>query len=113
MTNKIKTIDVHELKTRMDQQDDLCLIDVRELDEWQALRIPGAVHIPKDTISQAILSQTTNKTDPVYLHCKGGVRSMYAAQYLMDMGYQDVYSINGGIMEWAKCGYPTIQHTCP
>ncbi|BCA96194.1 sulfurtransferase [Legionella antarctica] len=104
--HEIKTIDVHELKNKMDGQQDLCLIDVRELEEWQAVRIPGAHHIPKDTISANIETKVSDKKHPVYLHCRGGVRSLHAAQSLIDMGYQEVYSVNGGITEWAMFGYP-------
>ena len=103
---EIKTIDVHELKNKMDTQPDLCLIDVRELEEWQAARIPGAHHIPKDNIASNIESKVSDKTHPIYLHCRGGVRSLYAAQSLMDIGYKEVYSVDGGIVEWAMFGYP-------
>ncbi|CEG57394.1 rhodanese-like domain-containing protein [Legionella fallonii] len=102
----VKTIDVHQLKNKMDTSADLCLIDVRELDEWQEIRIPGAHHLPKDTITSHIESKVTDKSQPIYLHCRGGVRSLYAAQCLIDIGYEEVYSVDGGIMEWAMYGYP-------
>ncbi len=101
----IKTIDVHELKNRMDKQQDLCLIDVRELDEWQAVHIPGSIHIPKDTIPSKLEAAVADKAHPIYLLCKGGIRSIYAAQSLIELGYNEVYSISGGIMEWARAGY--------
>lgn len=102
---KIKTIDVHELKNRMNNKPNLCLIDVREHHEWEEIRIPNATHMPKDNISSLITQQIPDKQEEIYLHCKGGVRSLYAAQALIDMGYQEVYSIDGGIMEWASSGY--------
>ncbi|CDZ76884.1 putative adenylyltransferase/sulfurtransferase MoeZ [Legionella massiliensis] len=103
---KIHTIDVHELKRRRDAEPTLCLIDVRELNEWQAMHIPGALHIPKDEIVGKIAKQIPEQDKPIYLHCQGGVRSLYAAEFLANMGYKEVYSINGGIAEWAKSGYP-------
>lgn len=106
MTEQIKTINVHELKNRMDLNSALCLIDVRELDEWQEVRIPNAIHIPKDEIAAKIDTHVKEKEQAIYLHCRGGVRSLYAAQTLLDLGYKDVYSIDGGIMEWAMFGYP-------
>lgn len=108
-TDNIKTIDVHELKNRMDSHNKPCLIDVRELAEWQALHIPGALHIPKDEISTTIESKISDKTQPIYLHCRSGVRSLYAAQCLMDIGYKDVYSVDGGIVQWAMFGYPVVE----
>ena len=107
MTNHdIKTIDVHELKNRMDAHPNLCLIDIRELEEWQVLHIPDALHIPQNDISSRIESKISDKTHPIYLHCRSGVRSLYAAQCLMDLGYKHVFSVDGGIVEWAMFGYP-------
>jgi rhodanese-related sulfurtransferase len=107
--HNIKTIDVHELKNKMGTHPNLCLIDVRELEEWQDVRIPGALHIPKDDISSRIATIIADLTRPIYLHCRGGVRSLYAAQCLMDIGYKEVYSVDGGIIEWAMYGYPVEQ----
>ena len=103
---EIKTINVHELKNRMDASAPLYLIDVREQEEWQEMRIPGAIHIPKDTLSMQIESVVSDKDQAIYLHCRGGVRSLHAAQSLMDLGYKEVYSVDGGIVEWAMFGYP-------
>ncbi|KTD24531.1 rhodanese-like domain-containing protein [Legionella maceachernii] len=103
---KINTIDVHELKKRLDANPNLCLIDVRELHEWQTLRIPGALHIPKDELPFSIEAKIPDCDTPIYLHCKGGVRSLYAANCLLTKGYKEVYSVDGGIAEWAASGYP-------
>jgi rhodanese-related sulfurtransferase len=109
MTQDIKTINAHELKNKMDVDPQLCLIDVRELEEWQEIRIPGAHHIPKDTIPTQIETYITDKSCPIYLHCRSGVRSLYAAQSLVNAGYKEVYSVDGGIIEWAMFGYPVEQ----
>ncbi|TAL60435.1 MAG: rhodanese-like domain-containing protein [Legionella sp.] len=106
MTQTLKTIDVHTLKKQMDIQPDLCLIDVREMEEWEAQRIPGASLIPKDQIIVKIATQVSDKNQPIYLHCRSGARSLYAAQSLIEQGYQEVYSVDGGILEWAMQGYP-------
>ena len=104
---EVNTIDVHELKRRLNADANLRLIDVREDYEWQALRIPGAIHIPKNELPDRIESNTPDRDCPIYLHCKGGVRSFDAAQNLLQMGYKEVYSIDGGISDWEHAGYPT------
>lgn len=106
---KIKTIDVHELKKCRDADPTLCLIDVRELNEWKVLHIPGALHIPKDELTSQIAANIPQLDKPIFLHCKGGMRSLYAAHCLMEMGYQEVYSVDGGIDEWAIFGYPVAE----
>jgi rhodanese-related sulfurtransferase len=109
MTNvKVKIIDVHELKNKMEKDPDLCLIDVRELNEWEEIHIARAIHLPKDIIASYIEAKVPNKAQPIYLYCKGGVRSLYAAQPLMNLGYQEIYSVDGGIMQWTMSGYPVV-----
>lgn len=103
---RIHNISVHELKKIMDTEPKICLIDVRELNEWQTVRIPAAIHIPKDSIAEKISEVVSDKNQPIYLHCQGGVRSMTAAKTLHDLGYTNLYSIDGGIGEWAMFGYP-------
>ena len=103
---KVKTISVHELKKRLDSTPNLCIIDVREDHEWQEQHIPWALHIPKDQVSDVIHAKIPDYNCPIYLHCRGGVRSVYAANCLLDLGYKDVYSVEGGIIEWEKSGDP-------
>lgn len=102
----IHTIDVYELKTRYDESPNLCLIDVRESDEWNEGHIPGAIHIPKDTLASIIDGRVPDKEQPIYLYCRGGVRSLTAANTLHDLGYNQVYSIDGGIMDWMQAHFP-------
>ena len=104
--HKVSTISVKELKERRDKNATLCLIDVREPNEWDQMHIPGATLIPKGSLAAVIASKVPNYDEPIYLHCKGGVRSFDAANELINMGYKEVYSVEGGILEWAMAGYP-------
>ncbi|MFA6303393.1 MAG: rhodanese-like domain-containing protein [Legionella sp.] len=106
--SKIKTIDVIELKKRMDLYPDLILVDVRELYEWKAMHIAQAIHIPGNKIQQSIVETVSDKSLPIYIHCQAGVRSLYAAHSLIELGYVNVYSVNGGIIDWANQGYPIV-----
>ena len=104
--HKVNTISVHELKKRRDSNPKLCLIDVREDHEWQEQHIPGALHIPKDKLVESIGVEVPEHDCPIYLHCRGGTRSLHAANHLVAMGYHHVYSVDGGISEWERSGYP-------
>lgn len=105
MSITVKRINVEQLKTLQDEQDNLCLIDVRELDEWQEGYIPGAIHIPKGDITIHITQHAPEKDKPIYLQCRSGGRSMQAGAALLAMGYENVYSVDGGIMDWVALGY--------
>lgn len=106
---KIHTIDVQQLKERMNQDSNLCLIDVREQEEWQQGHITEARHIALSEIAKRINEAVPNQQQAVYLHCKAGVRSLHAAQIITEMGYTEVYSIDGGIMDWVNAGYPVVR----
>lgn len=101
----IQHIDVHELKRRKEANPALCLIDVRENHEWDESHIPGVIHIPKAAITERIAEISADPVTPVYLHCRGGTRSTHAGNALIDMGYREVYSIQGGISDWIHAGY--------
>ncbi len=98
-------IDAHTLQKLSDQTTDLCLIDVREKDEWDSAHIPTALHIPKGVLTQRIQTILPSYNQAVYLYCKSGVRSLQAAQALIELGYREVYSLEGGIIFWSQCGY--------
>jgi rhodanese-related sulfurtransferase len=102
----VRQISVQELKNRLDSQPRLNIIDVRELHEWENMHIPQALHIPMAELPLRIKDIVADYNQPIYIHCQGGVRSHKSAQALLDLGYQEVYSIDGGLSAWANCGYP-------
>src|SRR4029453_13869250 len=65
---------------------------------------PGGVHIPRGTLESSVENRITDKSAPVIIHCASGVRSVFAAKTLSDMGYQDVVSVSGGLNKWKDEG---------
>ena len=82
------------------------LIDVREADEWAGGRLHSARHIPKGSIEREIASHVPDQAAAIVVYCAGGTRSAAAADTLQRMGYQDVYSMKGGIKAWSGAGLP-------
>jgi molybdopterin/thiamine biosynthesis adenylyltransferase len=66
--------------------------------------VPGATHISKSYIEQQIEAAAPDRDAPVVLYCAGGVRSLFAAQTLAEMGYTDVASMSGGFQAWKGSG---------
>ncbi len=81
------------------------IIDVREDSEWEQGYLPGARHISKSYIEQQIEGSVPDRDAPVILYCAGGVRSLFAAQTLAEMGYTNVASMSGGFQAWKGAGY--------
>jgi molybdopterin/thiamine biosynthesis adenylyltransferase/rhodanese-related sulfurtransferase len=80
------------------------LVDVREASEWEQGHLPGASHVSKSYIEQQIEAVAPDRDAPVILYCAGGVRSLFAAQTMADMGYTDVASMSGGFQAWKGAG---------
>jgi molybdopterin/thiamine biosynthesis adenylyltransferase/rhodanese-related sulfurtransferase len=80
------------------------LLDVREPDEFQQGAIPGAVFIARGNLESNVENRLPDKTRPVVIHCASGVRSVFAAKTLQELGYQDVVSVAGGFNKWKDEG---------
>ena len=93
-------ISVAELKARMDRGETLTIVDVREPQEFEICRIPGAVLIPLRELPSRV-----HELDPageVIVHCRSGVRSANATAWLRHpaRGFARARNLTGGILEW-------------
>ena len=88
-------------------QNGATIIDVREDSEWEQGYVAGASHISKSYIEQEIEAVQPDRDAPIVLYCAGGIRSLFAAQTLIDMGYTDAVSMSGGFQAWKSEGRPT------
>jgi molybdopterin/thiamine biosynthesis adenylyltransferase/rhodanese-related sulfurtransferase len=82
------------------------LVDVREQDEVDQGIIPGAVHIPRGFLEMRIEDAVRDHSTPLVVYCAGGVRSLFAAESLQQLGYTDVTSMAGGFNGWKSAGLP-------
>jgi len=80
------------------------IVDVREASEWEQGHLPGAQHVSKSYIEQQVEAAAPDRSAPVVLYCAGGIRSLFAAQTLAEMGYTDVKSMKGGFQAWKGAG---------
>jgi rhodanese-related sulfurtransferase len=94
----VKSISVQQLHERQD----VPLIDVREVDEFAAGHVPGAVNIPMSVIGERLDDLPDGAFDVI---CQVGGRSGRVAQALEARGY-DVTNVDGGTGEWVAAGYP-------
>src|SRR5678815_300574 len=96
-----------ELKQRLDNGDDIQIVDVREANEVAIGRIPNSIHIPVGQILNRM-----NEIDPsreTVVHCKMGGRSARAIEALKHSGFQGkLINLKGGILRWSDEVDPSV-----
>lgn len=101
-------VTVQEMKKALDDPKlGIKVIDVREADEYQIAHIDGVPLFPLSTLPQHFTELDPNKM--TYIHCKSGVRSLKALNFLREQGFKYLKSVKGGINAWSD----EIDHNVP
>lgn len=99
MNEEIPSINIEEVTP-----DDM-LLDVRELDEWEAGHAPNAVHLALSTLAENGLEVVEGTR--VQVICKVGGRSAQATNYLRSLGI-DAVNVSGGMLAWEQAGQEVV-----
>ncbi len=97
----VKQISATELKTRIQNEPHLLLLDVREPNEFEFASIENSVLIPLNQIPQRL--GELNPQQEIVVICHHGVRSQQACMYLASSGFENISNLTGGIDAWS-CG---------
>ncbi len=97
---KVEEITVEEFSVIKDNKADIVLIDVREPHEYEICNIEGSKLIPLGELKDR--TDELNPQDDIVIHCHHGGRSMKAATFLVENGFNKVKNLKGGIDEWAE-----------
>lgn len=88
--NKITFDDFYQLY----QKESLSVLDVREVEEFEALHLEGAHNFPLSQLTDTF--EQLDKDNLYYVICKSGIRSARACQFLTEQGYE-VVNVKGGM----------------
>src|SRR5215204_5393543 len=100
----VREVDARE-SARLREQGAI-LVDIREQDEVDQGIIPGAIHIPRGFLEMRIEEAVRDHDTAVVVYCAGGVRSIFGAEALSQLGYRDVLSMSGGFSGWTASALP-------
>jgi len=90
-----------ELKQRLENGEDIQLIDVRQPDEHDFARIEGAKLIPLGDVMRRM--KEIDDSRETIIHCKMGGRSAKAIEFLQKAGFKgDLKNLKGGITAWSN-----------
>ncbi len=104
----VKELSNKEVKNKIEYDNQITIIDVREDYEWRQGHIPRAIHLSRGVLERDIEKIIPDKNTPIILYCSGGFRSVLAAYNIQKMGYSEVYSMENGLREWINLGYNIV-----
>ncbi len=92
-----QTLDIEQVKKMLDEQT-ITVADIRDPQSYQAAHIEDAVSINENNVQEFI--ENSDKSKPLLVYCYHGHSSQGAAEYFANMGFNDVYSMDGGFEAW-------------
>ena len=94
-----KRIDAASLRQMLAEQP-VVIADIRDDASFEAAHIEGAIQLGNHNFSEFL--QSSSETDSVVVVCYHGISSQPVAGFLVEQGYSDVYSLDGGYEAWAS-----------
>lgn len=99
-----------DVATKISQNEDIILLDVRTLEEYEEVHLENALLLPVQELSQKSLNEIglgeNAKDKEIILYCRSGARSKTAYDIMTSLGYTNVKSSAGGMIHWEEDNYP-------
>lgn len=100
----VKTVDVETFAQKLSTTPNPQLLDVRTPAEFSGEHIDNAVNVNWNADDFVAKANQYDKTKPIFVYCKVGGRSGQAANKLAELGFKEIYNLDGGIMKWNASG---------
>jgi rhodanese-related sulfurtransferase len=102
----IKEITIDRAREMLRRNSKIILMDVREDHEWQNGHAQEAIHLSKGILERDLEKLYPNPDTEIIMYCGGGYRSAMTAHAAQKMGYQKVYSLQGGYKALVAANWP-------
>ena len=102
----LPNVDVAIVKKTIDAGEDCLLLDVRTKQEYAKEHIENSRNIPFDELTEHMGELPEDKHKKIYVYCFSGSRSAPAVEELLQVGYDNVFDVNHGILAWRAKKYP-------
>jgi thioredoxin len=99
-TKTVQTVDVTAFAEKLKATDKAQLLDVRTPEEFNSGHIENATNVNWNGDDFVAKAENYDKSKPVFVYCKVGGRSAQAADKLAELGFKEIYNLDGGIMKW-------------
>ena len=94
------------LKTAIDNNEPVVILDVRDKEQYDAEHLPGAISLPRAAIELDIDELVPDQDTHIVAHCGGNTRGSLSAHTLQIMGYKNASVLTGGFRGWKAAGLP-------
>ncbi len=103
-----KTLSLNELQTRLQANPGIVMLEALPEKYYQDWHLPGARHMPHDTVDALAPALIPDKSSEVVVYCASNTcqNSHIAARVLTQLGYSNVAVYAGGKEEWHDAGLP-------
>jgi len=102
---QVPEIEPVELKRKLDAGEDVFILDVREPHEYQICHLNGHL-IPLGDLPKRVSELDSART--IVAHCRSGMRSAQAVEFLRTAGFRKVWNLKGGILAWSDTVDPSV-----
>ena len=99
-SNAVNTIDAKLFAEKLKTNENPQLLDVRTPEEYSVEHIGNAKNVNWNGDDFVAKVNSYDKSKPIFVYCKVGGRSAQAANKLAELGFKEIYNLNGGIMKW-------------
>ena len=99
-SNSVNTIDAKLFAEKLKTNENPQLLDVRTPEEYGVEHIDNAKNVNWNGDDFVAKVNSYDKSKPIFVYCKVGGRSAQAANKLAELGFKEIYNLNGGIMKW-------------
>lgn len=110
---RVDKLSVAAFSEEIAQTDSAVVIDVRTPSEYAAGHLPGALNINWNGDSFEEHASLLDKSAPVFVYCRSGGRSNSAAEKLREMGFSQVFDMQGGMLAWREASLPDTGAATP
>ena len=102
----VKEISIDEARERLGKNPQAVLLDVREDNEWEKGHATQAMHLGKGILERDLESKIPDPACEIIMYCGGGYRSVLTAAVAQKLGYQKVFSLQGGFRALVEAKWP-------
>ncbi|HTF99508.1 MAG TPA: rhodanese-like domain-containing protein [Nitrospirota bacterium] len=103
----IREVTIQDVKNMLDKKEPAILLDVRDKNEFDEGRIPGAINISRGMLEFKAALMLPDKSANIIVYCGLDLRGPLATKTLNEMGYKNAVNMIGGLKAWKEAGYPT------